>query len=246
MCGIKFQSWERFLYYAQNNEEIVPGADWGKASWMFDVDYLEADEWEPLQKILPENAYKRLVMESCTVEVRSFRMQEENDQLIFYSAGEGLEDGGYLCMGYAIIVEGENMECAGNRFVPMPDRQNAEKAMYMIGTERDFWNEYPILQEDLPDEILQYLAMQAAILDNYYGADRNVEGGMGGFCVVIPNLDGAAKEAYRQVLGKYYIRESMYEYADAVNVDGTEWAEVLYLTNNDYGIVMIYRKGVEA
>ena len=40
--------------------------------------------------------------------------------------------------------------------------------------------------------------------------------------------------------------ESMYEYLDTVTVSGTEWVEALYLTNNDYGIILIYQKGVEA
>jgi hypothetical protein len=38
----------------------------------------------------------------------------------------------------------------------------------------------------------------------------------------------------------------MYEYLDTVTVDGKVWIEALYLTNNDYGIILIYQKGVEA
>lgn len=128
----------------------------------------------------------------------------------------------------------------------MPEESNMEKDYYYIGTERDYWENYPVLQTYLPEKILEYLASQVAILDSNYGADRDVQGGMGGFCAVIPKLDEAAKKAYRQILEKHYIQESMYEYLDTVTVSGTEWVEALYLTNNDYGIILIYRKGVEA
>ena len=128
----------------------------------------------------------------------------------------------------------------------MPEESNMEKDYYYIGTERDYWENYPVLQTYLPEKILEYLASQVAILDSNYGADRDVQGGMGGFCAVIPKLDEAAKKAYRQILEKHYIQESMYEYLDTVTVGGTDWVEALYLTNNDYGIILIYRKGVEA
>lgn len=128
----------------------------------------------------------------------------------------------------------------------MPEESNMEKDYYYIGTERDYWENYPVLQTYLPEKILEYLASQVAILDSNYGADRDVQGGMGGFCAVIPKLDEAAKKAYRQILEKHYIQESMYEYLDTVTVGGTDWVEALYLTNNDYGIILIYQKGVEA
>ena len=63
---------------------------------------------------------------------------------------------------------------------------------------------------------------------------------------VISKRDEAAEEAYQKILKEHYIQESMYEYLDTVTVDGTEWVEALYLTNNDYGIILIYQKGVEA
>lgn len=128
----------------------------------------------------------------------------------------------------------------------MPEESDREKEYHYIGTERDYWETYPVLQTYLPEKVREYLASQVAILDSNYGADRDVQGGMGGFCAVIPKLDEAAKKAYRQILEKHYIQESMYEYLDTVTVGGTDWVEALYLTNNDYGIILIYRKGVEA
>lgn len=245
MAGIRFRSWEHFLHYVQKKERIVQVAEWGNASELFDADYLEADEWEGIQKMLSAADYEELTGKKCTIEVRSFRMAERNERMIFYAVGEGEEGGGYLCRGYGFVDESD-MEDKNNRFRPMPEKSDRGKDYHYIGTEQDYWDKYPILQAYLPEKILEYLASQVDILDSNYGADRDVQGGMGGFCAVIPKLDEAAKKAYRQILEKHYIQESMYEYLDTVTVDGTDWVEALYLTNNDYGIILIYRKGVEA
>ena len=244
MAGIRFQSWEHFLHYVQKKERIVQVEEWGNASELFDADYLEADEWEGIQKILSAADYEELTGKKRTIEVRSFRMPEENSRMIFYTVGEEDGDGSYLCRGYGIVNE-TNLEDKRNHFTPMPDKQSRERAFYYIGTEQDYWDNYPILQMDLPEKILEYLTSQVVILDSNYGADRDVQGGMGGFCVVIPKLDEAAKKAYQQILEKHFIQKSMYEYLDTVTADGTDWVEALYLTNSDYGIILIYRKGVE-
>ena len=200
MAGIQFQSWEHFLHYVQKKERIVQIPEWSNDSELFDADYLEADEWDGLQKMLSSDDYEELTGKRRTIEVRSFRISEENNWMIFYAAGEDIGDGRYLCMGYGIVSEKANVEDKNNHFTPMPDKQSREKPFYYIGTEQDYWDNYPILQMDLPEEILEYLASQIVILDSNYGADRDVQGGMGGFCAVIPKLNEAAKKAYRQIL----------------------------------------------
>ncbi len=243
MTGIRFQSWEYFQRYVQKKEKIAQEKEWSNASGLFDVDYLEADEWEGLQRMLSAADYEELTDKKRVVEVRSFHVPEETGRMIFYAAGEEDTEGGYLCMGYG-FVNGMDVEDTGNRFRPMPERQDREKDFYYIGTEKDYLEYYPILQMYLPEKVLEYLASQVDILDSNYGADRDVEGGMGGFCAVIPKLDEPAKKAYGQILEKHYIQESMYEYLDMVTVDGKDWVEALYLTNTDYGIILIYQKGV--
>lgn len=120
------------------------------------------------------------------------------------------------------------------------------KGYCRIGTMKEYFDNYPVLQKDLPEKILNYLYSQAYILDYHYGSSRDIEKDMGGFGVVIPKSDKDAKKAYREVVMKYSIQEQMYEYFDIVTVNGTDWAEALYLMNNDYGIILVYRKGVEA
>ena len=245
MTGVRFKDWETFLRYVGSQEKMKHKEEWRKATELWDMDDLEPGEWKGMEKILSPSNYEELAMRLGTVEVRSFRLPFESDGMIFYAAGKEEGDGGYFCMGYGIVNESD-IEDKNNRFRPMPEESNREKDYYYIGTERDYWETYPVLQTYLPEKILEYLASQVAILDSNYGADRDVQGGMGGFCAVIPKLDEAAKKAYRQILEKHYIQESMYEYLDMVTVSGTEWVEALYLTNNDYGIILIYRKGVEA
>lgn len=245
MTGVRFKDWETFLRYVGSQEKMKHKEEWRKAAELWDMDDLEPGEWKGMEKILSPSNYEELAMRLGTVEVRSFRLPFESDGMIFYAAGKEEGDGGYFCMGYGIVNESD-IEDKNNRFRPMPEESNREKDYYYIGTERDYWETYPVLQTYLPEKILEYLASQVAILDSNYGADRDVQGGMGGFCAVIPKLDEAAKKAYRQILEKHYIQESMYEYLDMVTVSGTEWVEALYLTNNDYGIILIYRKGVEA
>jgi hypothetical protein len=181
----------------QNREGITPGAGWSNVSILSDADYLEADEWEGLQKMLSAADYEELTGKKHTIEVRSFRMPEESGRMIFYAVGEEDADGGYLCGGYGIINESD-IEDKNNRFRPMPEESDRKKDYHYIGTERDYWETYPVLQTYLPEKVLEYLASQVAILDSNYGADRDVQGGMGGFCAVIPKLDEAAKKAYRR------------------------------------------------
>lgn len=197
MTGVRFKDWETFLRYVGSQEKMKHKEEWRKATELWDMDDLEPGEWKGMEKILSPSDYEELAMRFGTVEVRSYRLPFESDRMIFYAAGKEEGDGGYFCMGYGIVNESD-IEDKNNRFRPMPEESDREKDYYYIGTERDYWETYPVLQTYLPEKILEYLASQVAILDSNYGADRDVQGGMGGFCAVIPKLDEAAKKAYRR------------------------------------------------
>lgn len=196
MTGVRFKDWETFLRYVGSQEKMKHKEEWRKATELWDMDDLEPGEWKGMEKILSPSDYEELAMRFGTVEVRSYRLPFESDRMIFYAAGKEEGDGGYFCMGYGIVNESD-IEDKNNRFRPMPEESDREKDYY-IGTEQDYWETYPVLQTYLPEKILEYLASQVAILDSNYGADRDVQGGMGGFCAVIPKLDEAAKKAYRR------------------------------------------------
>lgn len=245
MVRILFQNWERFFNYVKHKEKTEPETGWSYTDCQFHTDYLKTEEWAGFRKILPAADYETFTANGSTIEVRSFQIQKGTVRMIFYAAGAEDREGRYQCMGYGIVEERAETDDNAH-FVSMAEEQKKARVFYCIGTERDYWDNYPVLQMELPEQILTYLVSQVEILDSNYGAERDVMGGMGGFCTVIPKSDEAAEEAYKEILKEHYIQESMYEYLDTVTVDGTEWVEALYLTNNDYGIILIYQKGIEA
>lgn len=241
MDGTLFQSWESFLGFVREKETDIINADWENANYLFDVDYLQADEWEGFEKILEGPVYQKITARGYTLELRSAVLQEHPDHIIFYAVGEENPDGCYKCIGYAIVNSGD-LDNKGNQFVSMLDNP---AGYYQVATVKEYFNKYQFLKKDLPGEVLDYLYSQVEILDYSYGADRDIEKDLGGFCAVIPKKDRAAKRAYQELLKKYSIQEHLYEYLDIVTVDGTEWLEALYLLNSDYGIILISQKGVE-
>ena len=182
---------------------------------------LKANEWEWLQKTLPTADYEELAKNKNKIELRSFCIPEKTGQMIFYAVGKEDETGSYFCIGYGIVDETakNNRE---SRFIRMKDELSRRRAFYCIGTKREYWENYAVLQMDLPEPILEYLLSQAAILDNVYGAERNMESDAGGFCAVMPKVDEAAKEAYQKILKKFYIQESMYESREVITVDNID------------------------
>lgn len=239
MTGIRFQSWERFLIYAQKKEGIEQETECN----CINAGCLKADEWEHLQKALPATDYDELAKNKNKIGIKSFCIPEKTGQLIFYAVGNKDETGTYFCIGYGIVDETARKE---SRFIQMKDELSRRSAFYCIGTERDYWGNYSVLQMDLPEPILEYLLFQAAMLDNVYEAERNIESDAGGFCAVMPKVNEVAKEAYQKMLKKYHIQESKYECRDIITADGIDWIKTLYLTNNDYGILIIYLKEAKA
>ena len=165
MTGVRFKDWETFLRYVGSQEKMKHKEEWRKAVELWDIDDLEPGEWKGMEKILSPSNYEELALRLGTVEVRSFRLPFESDGMIFYAAGKEEGDGGYFCMGYGFVNESD-IEDKNNRFRPMPEESNREKDYYYIGTERDYWENYPVLQTYLPEKILEYLASQVAILDS--------------------------------------------------------------------------------
>lgn len=61
----------------------------------------------------------------------------------------------------------------------------------------------------------------------------------------MPKVNEGAKGAYQKMLKKYHIQESMYECRDIITANGIDWIKALYLTNNDYGIIIVCPKEAE-
>lgn len=111
---------------------------------------------------------------------------------------------------------------------------------YIIGTEKQYTDLQDALERVLPQEVLVSLYEKVKILDSNYGASRDLQQDSGGFCAVFPTIEDW-KEAYQEVLNKHYIQKDLYEYREQLSDGRSYWVEELYITNNDYGIVLYYQ-----
>ena len=98
----------------------------------------------------------------------------------------------------------------------------------------------------LPTQIWERLKEKIEILEQCYGADRDLEADLGGYAVIFPSMSPNEQEEHRNILEKYHAEEHEYEYQDIISTeDGQEWVEELYILSADYGIVMFYPVATE-
>lgn len=146
-------------------------------------------------------------------------------------------------MGYGFVEENETNP-SKSRYVPLPVRREGEKAsFYKIGTEQEYWSYYAKLSERVPGKVLAQVLLKAEILDNYYGTERDIEKDMGGFCMIIPELEERAN-VYQELFKKYGLQEELYEYRDIIVGEEKDWIEELFLVGTEYGIVIFCPKGL--
>ncbi len=88
----------------------------------------------------------------------------------------------------------------------------------------------------LPNEVIKVIKDVATILDNEYGVDRDVDGGDGGYILVIES-----QEELEQLKDIYIdIDTVIAEYVDEIEIEGREnWTNSLILCNNDFGVTLI-------
>lgn len=104
--------------------------------------------------------------------------------------------------------------------------------MIKIGHKREVKN-----IKDLPKEVLEVVTGIVAILDTYYGENRDVDNEDGGYVLIIQSEEDIEKLEEFDI----YIDEEMYpEYVDKIKVEeGEDWINVLILCNNEFGISLI-------
>lgn len=93
----------------------------------------------------------------------------------------------------------------------------------------------------LPTQIWERLKERIEILEQCYGADRDLEADMGGYAVIFPSMSPNEQEEHRNILEKYHAKEHEYEYRDIISVeDSQEWVEELYILSADYSVIIFY------
>lgn len=93
----------------------------------------------------------------------------------------------------------------------------------------------------LPQEVVRVIKEIATILDTEYGKDRDVNGGDGGYILVMES-----KDEFKKLKDIYIDMEDVIaEYVDLIKVtDGEDYTNSLILLNNDFSISLIIPIGI--
>lgn len=114
---------------------------------------------------------------------------------------------------------------------------STQKAFGALFGERDLG--LPMLLQERLREVLE-------TFDENYGADRQHEADLGGYCVVFPRMAEEERGEYETILQKYHIQQEEREYRDElVRENGLVWIEELFILSADYGIVFFYPEEIE-
>jgi hypothetical protein len=85
---------------------------------------------------------------------------------------------------------------------------------------------------DAPAEVYREALRIVTVLDGVYGADRDVDGGDGGFVLIAQNIQDLA------LINQTYMRmdEGTHEAVGLVKCEDEPYVNVLYLSNNEFGV----------
>lgn len=89
---------------------------------------------------------------------------------------------------------------------------------------------------ELPKEVVAVIKEIATILDSVYGEYRDVEGGDGGYILVLESAEDFSKlkDVYLD------IDDLITEYVDRIAIEaGEDWLNALTICNNDYAISLV-------
>jgi hypothetical protein len=84
----------------------------------------------------------------------------------------------------------------------------------------------------LPEEVYGEVLRIVTILDEVYGADRDVDNGDGGFVLIAENVQDLSLISQRYMK----LDNATYEAVELVKCSNQPYLNVLYLSNNEFGI----------
>lgn len=117
---------------------------------------------------------------------------------------------------------------------------------HVISTQGAFKGAYVELETVLPALVLERLKEVLKTLDKCYGADRDMDADLGGYCVMFPQMCTDEQKEYEMLLQKYHVQKEEYEYRDELmECNGMIWIEEMFILSTDYGIVFFYPKEIE-
>lgn len=113
----------------------------------------------------------------------------------------------------------------------------------VIGNEKTLkeWLEQSTFQTEVLKAnhvILKRLSEVVRTLDEYYGADRDLEKDLGGYTVILYGTQKEIADSHGMLMKYHNLNEEEYEYEDSYGIQewGIKIVFRLYLCSNDYGI----------
>ena len=87
---------------------------------------------------------------------------------------------------------------------------------------------------NIPSEVIESMKVTIAILNESYGANRNIESDLGGYVVIAENI------VDMEILKQDKLQGLVPEYTDIVECsEGVDWTSSLFLLSSDYAIVVV-------
>lgn len=87
---------------------------------------------------------------------------------------------------------------------------------------------------DYPIEVINSISENVEILDDNYGANRNIDNDLGGYVVIAENI------VVIEILKQGKLLGVIPEYTDIIKCsEGVNWTSSLFLISSDYAIVVV-------
>ena len=87
---------------------------------------------------------------------------------------------------------------------------------------------------NIPSEVIQSIKVTIGILNENYGANRDIEVDLGGYVLIIENIVDI------EILKQDKLKGLIPEYTDIIKCsEGVNWTSSLFLLSSDYAIVVV-------
>ena len=103
--------------------------------------------------------------------------------------------------------------------------------IFKFGTRKAFQRH----KEEMPSEVFSYLRYSIDLLDENYGAGRDIDHDDGGFVLLFTHAEDWAQ--IRSTTNIDFACHSP-EWVDHISTESEDYAAALYLISNDFGIIL--------
>lgn len=87
---------------------------------------------------------------------------------------------------------------------------------------------------DMPVEVIESIKVTIDILNENYGANRDIEADLGGYVVIVENI------VVIEILKQGKLLGLIPEYTDIIECsEGVNWTSSLYLLSSDYAVIVV-------